>query len=165
MQQVQWKAAGASVEASCLFQVPVLLHLVPQWVPSLCSCWKEGEAQKARTRGRLSHLPIRLLTIPSPLSLFPPPHPGQGTQWGSIAGGFGWACSSWCWKPFHWAAGAVHSRVNTAGGTQLAWVQQLLVPPLPSPLIIVPQWPGPRKHTGLCLQRHKSMEPIWEWSC
>jgi len=27
---------------------------------------KEGEAQKARTRGRLSHLPIELPSIPSP---------------------------------------------------------------------------------------------------
>lgn len=95
---------------------------------------KEGEAQKARARGCLSHLPIQLPNIPSPQNLFPPPCPGQGTQRGSMTG-FRLAPQLLVLKPFHWAAGAVHSRVRTTRSTAGFGSAAYCLPPSPSPLI------------------------------
>lgn len=95
---------------------------------------KEGEAQKARTRGHLSHLPIPL-KYPFPLKFIPTTPSRPGDPAGQYYRGFRLGLQLLVLKPFHWAAGAVHSRVNTTRSTVGLGSAASCLPPLPSPLI------------------------------
>lgn len=115
---------------------PVLLQLSSDSGYLLCVPveWRRGSPESESQRASLPP-PHPTIQYPFPLKLIPTTLSRPGGPAGQYDRGFQLGLQLLMLKPFHWAAGAVRSRVTTTRSTAGFGSAAYCLPPSPSPLI------------------------------